>query len=822
MADRFDSQFLDDPEFQSLVVACLESLERGNVIDRDALARDYPKYASEVGQFLEDRQLLRQVAKEFGDVEPSRVAITAYDKTMDSNSPRKDFTTGDIVRYIGEYEILEEIARGGMGVVFKARQQKLHRIVALKMILAGRLADTADVERFQREARAAGRLKHPNIVPVHEIGEHEGRHYFTMDFVEGRSLAEEIREESLAPRSAAAILQTVAKAVHFAHEQGTVHRDLKPANILLTPDNEPHITDFGLAKMLASVDEESRAELTASGQILGTPSYMSPEQASGKQELVGPASDIYSLGAVLYACLTGRAPFVADSPVDTLLQVMKKEPVSPRELNPSVPRDLETICLKCLEKEPHKRYGTAQKLAEDLRRFLEDRPILARPADFSEKTIRWCRRNPAIASLLFLVLISMATGTIVSVYYASQANYRAQVAISAKQLAERARENEQKMRKGAEMMSEFAMTQQSHAQLARDLAEQQRQNAEAERLAAIKARDAEAEARQDAERVRARAELLFNQEAEARMQAERAERDVVRSLYVARTHLTRLLWERGDKWGASLPHVEQFFNNDLTIADSDPAIELETLNHMVAAAPSDDFLHFLRGIYYAKRRQWKESFADLELASNLTSNQYWYHCEAASVALMVENHEAYDRHVQSLVNHVKGPEETDVLSGANVALIAALRPQALEVLAELLPFTERWASSRSNQFFRMKSLILVRLRLGEYEAVLKLLEPFSEDTNFYRTEHIVLASSIRALALYHLDRSEEAKRELESAVTTSIDRLHKEFVVRDGSLQATHHPFIQAHVLLSEAKNRVGPEAAATAPAMEAIQKIKE
>ena len=225
-----------------------------------------------------------------------------------------------------------------------------------------------------------------------------------MDFVDGQSLAEEIREESLAPPRAADIVRVAAEAVQFAHDQGTVHRDLKPANVLLTDDGAPLITDFGLAKMLQSVDEESRAELTATGQILGTPSYMSPEQASGKLELIGPASDIYSLGAILYACLTGRAPFVADSPVDTLLQVMKKDPVSPRELNPSVPRDLETICLKCLTKEPHKRYGTAQELAEDLTRFLEGRPVVARPVGPISKTARWCRRNKAIAALLCLLV----------------------------------------------------------------------------------------------------------------------------------------------------------------------------------------------------------------------------------------------------------------------------------------------------------------------------------------------------------------------------------------------------------------------------------
>nr|WP_286178015.1 protein kinase [Rhodopirellula sp. JC639] len=374
-----------------------------------------------------------------------------------------------------------------MGIVFKARQAKLRRIVALKMILAGKLADADEVDRFCREAEAAGRLKHPNIVPVHEIGEHEGRHYFTMDFVEGRSLAEMIREETLAPRDAADMLRTIAEAVHFAHQQGTVHRDLKPANVLVAGEGTPHVTDFGLAKMLDAVDHDSRAELTATGQILGTPSYMSPEQASGKQELVGPASDIYSLGAILYACLTGRAPFVADSPVDTLLQVMRKEPVSPGELNPSVPKDLETICLKCLIKEPHKRYGTARELADDLSQFLEGRPVIARPVGRINKTIRWCRRNKAVATLLCLLFLSMAVGTYVSASYAVAAVRHAN--------------NEARQRASAEM--------------AREEAEKQRQNAESAQLDAEKQRDL-------ATKAKAQAEWSLSQEAEARRESETA------------------------------------------------------------------------------------------------------------------------------------------------------------------------------------------------------------------------------------------------------------------------------------------------------------
>ncbi len=783
MSENYDSQFLDDSTFQSLLVACLESLQRGEMIDRQALARDFPQYAPDVEQFLDDRDMLERVASDFHDVDTSSVALSVFEPTIDTQSGMTEYVPGDTIRYIGQYEILEEIARGGMGVVFTARQQKLGRIVALKMILAGKLADAADVQRFHREAKAAGRLKHPNIVPVHEIGEHEGRHYFTMDFVDGRSLAEEIREESLAPRRAAQILRTAAEAVQFAHEQGTVHRDLKPANVLLTGDDVPHITDFGLAKMLQSVDEESRAELTASGQILGTPSYMSPEQASGKQELVGPASDIYSLGSILYACLTGRAPFVADSPVDTLLQVMKKEPVSPRELTPSVPKDLETICLKCLTKEPHRRYGTAQELADDLNRFLEGRPVIARPIGAISKTARWCRRNKAVAALLCLLFSSMAVGTYVSASYAVDAVRHAR--------------NEARHRAQAETARKEAEAERREAEAAKYEAEQQRDKTEAARLK-------EQAAHAAAEAARMRTIAAMSAEAKARERAEQARRDAVRSLYVARTHLTRLLWERGNRWGASLPHVEQLFNDELTSADPDPELEVETLNQMIAANPSDDFLHFQRGIYYAKRHQWKEAFADLELCTNLTSQQYWYHCETASVALMVDDEEAYDRNVNALLKHLSDFEqENQILGGANVALIAALRPQSPKVLARLLPFTESWAAPGTRQFFRVKSLVLVRLRLEEFDAVLELLEPFAEEASFKRPEHAVLAGSIRALALHHLGRLKEAKQHLDRARQTYNDQLTSDSVTREGSFHDTHHPFIQAHVLLRQATEHI-------------------
>jgi serine/threonine protein kinase len=276
-------------------------------------------------------------------------------------------------RVFGDYELLEEIARGGMGIVYKARQMSLNRIVALKMILAGRLAGEDDLQRFRTEAEAAARLRHPNIVAVHEVGEVDGQHFFSMEYVEGCSLAQRLTQGPLPSRVAARYVRLIARAVHYAHRQGILHRDLKPGNILIDGSDEPQVTDFGLAKQLGGDSRQTRT-----GQVMGTPSYMSPEQAAGKSKELGPPTDVYGLGAVLYELLTGKPPFRSDNPVDTIRHVLEREPVPPRLLNPKIDADLETICLKCLEKEPKHRYASAEALADDLQRYLNNESISAR------------------------------------------------------------------------------------------------------------------------------------------------------------------------------------------------------------------------------------------------------------------------------------------------------------------------------------------------------------------------------------------------------------------------------------------------------------
>jgi formylglycine-generating enzyme required for sulfatase activity/tRNA A-37 threonylcarbamoyl transferase component Bud32 len=338
------------------------------------------------------------------------------------------------IQYLGDYELLEEIARGGMGVVYKARQVSLNRIVAVKLILVGQLATPTARERFHAEAQAAALLDHPNIVPIFEIGEHEGQHYFSMGYVDGQSLATRLAEGPLPPKEAADLVATVAGAVEYAHRQGVIHRDLKPSNILIDRKGHPRVTDFGLAKRL-----DSGSDLTASGQVLGTPSYMPPEQAAGQVSAVGPATDVYALGAVLYATLTGRPPFQAATPLETLKQVIEREPVALRQLNPGVPRDLETIVLKCLEKPVSRRYPTAQALVDDLGRYLEGRPILARPVGRWEHVWRWCRRQPLVAGLsAAAVLLVLLVAVAITVGYISTSRALKQVvdAQKARELAQ--------------------------------------------------------------------------------------------------------------------------------------------------------------------------------------------------------------------------------------------------------------------------------------------------------------------------------------------------------------------------------------------------
>jgi WD40 repeat protein/tRNA A-37 threonylcarbamoyl transferase component Bud32 len=377
-----------DP-LDAVIAAYVQQVEAGAVPDREALLAEHPGLAERLRAFFADYDRLdRQAAELRLSADPNRT----------TDAPAAELPR---VRYFGDYELLEVIARGGMGVVYKARQVSLNRLVALKMILKGELATERDVARFRAEAEAAANLDHPHVVPIHGVGEHDGQHYYAMRFIEGTSLTRRPRSDA---RQEAGLVATVARAVYHAHQHGILHRDLKPSNILVDPAGVPYVADFGLAKRV-----DADRSLTESGALVGTPRYMAPEQAAGRKDLT-VAADVYSLGVVLYERLTGQAPFTGEAVLEVLRQVREAEPPRPSSLMPGLDRDLETICLKCLEKDPAKRYASAEALADDLERWLRGEPILARPVGALPRLIKWVRRRPAMAGMWLLVGLVGATG----------------------------------------------------------------------------------------------------------------------------------------------------------------------------------------------------------------------------------------------------------------------------------------------------------------------------------------------------------------------------------------------------------------------------
>jgi eukaryotic-like serine/threonine-protein kinase len=377
---------LDDNAL-NLLDAYLARLQAGEKPDRQAFLQERPELASAI-DCLEALEVLAP---------PPRKRAPA-DATPSASGLPRDF---------GPYELLREIGRGGMGVVYQARQKGLDRSVAVKMILANHLATPELVRRFQAEAKAAARLRHSNIVHIHDVGQLDGQDFFAMEYIEGPSLAERILDGPVDFPTTVRLMATVARAVEHLHQQGIVHRDLKPSNILLDADGQPYVTDFGLAKVFAV-----GGDMTATGVIAGTPSYMAPEQASGRRTRVSPATDIYSLGAILYELLTGAPPFRAETPLDTLMEVLSGDPVMPRTINPHVPRGLELICLKCLEKEPEKRYASAAELADDLDRFARGDVLEVRPPTVLQQFWSWTRRQPALVTRLGTLGVFYAIETV--------------------------------------------------------------------------------------------------------------------------------------------------------------------------------------------------------------------------------------------------------------------------------------------------------------------------------------------------------------------------------------------------------------------------
>jgi serine/threonine protein kinase len=415
---------------ETAVVEFLERIEQGEEPDRSALLARYPDVAGELAEFFGDFDRLDGFARPPPTTDVRLEPTVAHEAGVpgggDATWRTNPSSAATVAWRIGPYEIIEEIGRGGMGVVYKARHLGLKRLVALKTILAGQMASAEDRSRFRAEALAAAKLSHPGIVPIFEVGEAAGQPYLAMPLVEGQSLAQLLRAGPLPPATAARLLGKIVAAVAYAHDSGVIHRDLKPGNILLAAGEssgsghsiansgeawEPRITDFGLAKRLDA------DELTTTGQILGTPTYMSPEQASGRRHEVGPAADIYSLGAILYAMLTGRPPFVSENPIEVILQVIEREPPLPTKLQPGVPRELEWICLKCLEKKPVDRYPSAAELAADLDRYLRREPPAARRPTLNQRLRRWIRQKPLLAAHLIGLAVPLIVGQFIFAFH---------------------------------------------------------------------------------------------------------------------------------------------------------------------------------------------------------------------------------------------------------------------------------------------------------------------------------------------------------------------------------------------------------------------
>ncbi|MBY0522903.1 MAG: protein kinase [Gemmataceae bacterium] len=378
----------DDREqrLDEVVAGYLKAVKLGPAPTRQQLLDQHPDLAFELASFLDDHENVARLTTPLRNIFATAPAPTAGQS-------------------IGGYQLLEEIAHGGMGIVYRARQTALNRLVALKMMRSGPRATTSELLRFRAEAEAVANLDHPHIVPIYEVGDYEGQPFYSMKLIDGGSLSQRVQGFRDDPRAAARLLIAIAQAVHYAHQRGILHRDLKPANILLDAQGQPHVTDFGLAKRV-----EVDSSLTQSGAIIGTPSYMAPEQASGRKGAITTAADVYGLGAVLYEMLTGQPPFRGATMMDTLHMLLEQDPQKPRSINPRVPPDLETVCLKCLEKDPAARYPSAQVLADELQRFVNGEPIQARPVGSVERVWRLCRRKPLVAGLAALVVVLCAVG----------------------------------------------------------------------------------------------------------------------------------------------------------------------------------------------------------------------------------------------------------------------------------------------------------------------------------------------------------------------------------------------------------------------------
>jgi tetratricopeptide (TPR) repeat protein len=607
-------------------------------------------------------ELLTQVRARLRRVRALESQVDAFFPTGGSAPTPPEPLEGRLPQLPG-YDVEAMLGRGGMGIVYKARHLRLNRIVALKMLLAGAYAGAHERARFQREAEAVASLRHANIVQIYDVGDHDGCPYFTMELLEGGSLAQALAGTPLAARRAAGLLTTVAEAVHVAHQAGIVHRDLKPANILLTAEGTPKVVDFGLARHF-----DGEPTLSLSGARIGTPSYMAPEQVTGTVRAIGPATDIYALGALLYEMLTGRPPFRAETAAETERQVIAVEPVPPARLNPKVPRDLETICLKCLHKDPERRYADAGALAEDVRRFVEGRPIRARRISLLERAWRWCRRNPtgAALALAVVVLVGLSVGGALWIQRQQlerrmEAQLRRERARSAiervlghqEDLRERGRWEDAKLELAqAEMRLDDARSDELQRRLARAHSELDRAiRAEAEDPGLVLRM-----AKSEAELGRAgRVEALL-------------ERAISRQPRDANTWvqagLVRDRLGRTREAAADFARAIELLPPDRFLASPRSGLILELAGHervfsaLLEARPDDKHLWIGRGRYHALRDRWRAAAADhargIEPAASPGTHEYY---EYACLLVLVGDKERYREFIQTLAGQLDGTKD---------------------------------------------------------------------------------------------------------------------------------------------------------------------
>jgi tetratricopeptide (TPR) repeat protein/tRNA A-37 threonylcarbamoyl transferase component Bud32 len=409
-----------------------KSIASGHELMPDEWLRKYPQLNPELGDLLAQLIATQHSAATIDGATQTSTHPDEQNRTPNNRKSSEPLPPGLRVRYIGDYELLNVLGQGGMGVVYKARQVSLNRNVALKMIRNSEFASEDQIRRFQNEAEAVALFDHPAIVPIYEVGLHGDQRYFSMKLIEGEGLDKRLKSAPLKPRIAAQLVAEVAEAIHHAHQRGLLHRDLKPANILIDAEGHPHVTDFGLSKRTGQ-----ESGLTMSGEIMGTPSYMAPEQALGRNSQVTTASDVYGLGGILYAAITGRDPFRGDSVLETLHKVRVAAPDKPTSLNKKLPRDLEVICMKCLEKDQNRRYASAQEVADDLHRWLNGEPIVARPVNAVARSWMWCKRRPALAALAASLAVAILGGIIGIVWQWREAVFQRNEAVVARDAAQK-------------------------------------------------------------------------------------------------------------------------------------------------------------------------------------------------------------------------------------------------------------------------------------------------------------------------------------------------------------------------------------------------